>query len=209
MKTLLLLFLMSPPIQIWGWQGSLGPLEGQPVPTLGKSPGDETPANIPVSWPLCSIILTSQQRLPPARPLRQVTEVSPPPLCLQPRGFYTVPPPCEKRLSLAAGEEQPWRWEAAPGLEVCLGCAMPAVPAELGWRFARSRQLHLPWFFSCCRPEHGGSGAIGLERLKEPAGIGACSGSVTRRWISQRLCAVQPSVCRRRWVSLATPGTHD
>lgn len=51
-KTLLLLFLMSPPIQIWGWQGSLGPLEGQPVPTLGKSPGDETPANIPVSWPL-------------------------------------------------------------------------------------------------------------------------------------------------------------
>lgn len=52
---------------------------------------------------------------------------------------------------------------------------MPAVPPEPGWTFARSHQLHLPWAASRLRgAEHGGSGAIELEMLKEPAGHQHC-----------------------------------
>ena len=61
---LLLLFLISTLIQIWGWQCAC-PQEGQPVPSLGKRLDYETPADVPTPSPLCSIILTSQHQLFP------------------------------------------------------------------------------------------------------------------------------------------------
>lgn len=44
----------------------LAGLEEEAAPSLGKRLDNETPVNVPVSRPLCSIILTSQHQLSPA-----------------------------------------------------------------------------------------------------------------------------------------------